>query len=274
MKNIQIKCCKISPKIPLDKIGNYFGFNKISSWKTYICLDKDNVSQIIKELVSDTKVYIFQYGILGFVNLNEVQIQMIVNFMESFIGKIDYNQFSLQREKHEFVLSNENSCFVYEGSEKEIEFDWDIVEGTAVVLSKSIELERYENILNSVLDSVENYISEISQNRINLKRGIFRRNMAKVLRFQTDSLYSIKVFDRDFYDYDSVRGKFIFKELCKHFEIFERFDVLEEKINNLNSVMKTYRERAFMSEERRIFWYEILLIGMFPLTGIVRRFFE
>ena len=88
MLTLRFKSCVIGPPIPLDKPASFFRIERTASWKEYVELTGRHLESILQKPCEDKRVYLFEYGSIGFLNFNEGELQIFLDFFAGLVDEV------------------------------------------------------------------------------------------------------------------------------------------------------------------------------------------
>ena len=135
------------------------------------------------------------------------------------------------------------------------------------------DMDKIENDVGNHLDESEKYIDYLQKGRLRINRKSLTAFIFGFLKFEYESIRSIRIYDRSFPD-SNTGCKELYDSLSGFYELNGRFDVLQGKIKSFHSTMKTYNALSYQRAENRLYFFEILLLFLFPLAAGLRFFFD
>jgi len=269
MKNVYFICYKVAPSLPLEKIAAFLKTQMTFSWKEYIVLKDKQLDIILKTDSEDKSVYLFKYGCISFVNFSNNEIYDFLKYIELIIGNIDYSLFYKYHESHSLEIEDDLCCSLTGNVNRKIEYTDDINHIIAIVLAKSVEMFSFDAKLSELLGDAEKFIVFLQKGRLKWYRKKSCLIISKILRFQFDSINSVRVLDRPMLAEQSIKGKETYDSLMEYFEMNDRYKILQSKINDLQEITELYTSLSQNQTEHRLVMFESLLLLMFPLFYII-----
>lgn len=269
MKTIHLNSFKIFTKLPLNKIAAFFKMLRPLSWKEYIVLKGQHLEMILKHSIEGKQVYLFEFGCITFVNLDSDEIRIFLEYIESIIGKLDYMSFAKFYERHLLYMENDEACRLWKEDDRIFLYQESILPIVANILAKSTALSKIEGEVNVLLDDAENFIKKLQIGQLYLNSKEFQEINTKILRFQYDIINTIRILDRTSSGNSNRLSMEISDALSTYYELQDRVDIIQSKIDDLQRVMKSYSTLSFKQNENRLYWFEIFLLVLFPLSHIL-----
>lgn len=278
MRTIYFNSFNINSKLPLKKIGSFFKMHKVQDWYDYIILDSQNLASILKYRTSSKSVYIFKFGSITFVNFNEYERHIFMEYLESIVGRIDYSLYVKFHEWHVLNINDDNMCYLINGENDNnsilIEYKPFLIPIISIILAKSAALYKIEVDVNKLLDKVDQLILLLQKGKLKTNSKSFSLSLAKLVRFEYESVNGIKLFDRSHYRHESSISRDLYDEFENYYEIHDRFKNIKSKIDNMNGIIKTYSNLSYRNDQERQYKLEIFLLLFFPIIELIRYFFD
>lgn len=275
MRTIRFKSCKIGPGISLEKTAAYFQMRKSTIWREYIRLTGKHLEEILKRKCHDLcEAYLFEFGCITFVNFDEPEIQMFLEFFEGMVDVIDYTMVARYAETHTIEIGEDSAFRPWGESEETYPYDESVIPLFAAILAKSTALNKIEIDVDDNLDESGKYIEYLRRGRLRPSKKALSVFISKFLKFEYESINNIRIFDRSAMGPDSMNYRELYDSLAEYYELYDRFDVIQSKIGSLRSTMKAYNALSYRQTSNRIYILEIFLLGLFPVVGVVRMIFD
>lgn len=272
MKKITFRSYKTNPHFLLNQLAHFFQINKYLKWKSYLVIQGQSLDNILKYHSEVKQVYIFQFGCITFVNFEEEEVSLFLEYFSSLVGEIDFSNLLTDAESYSLYLDQQQSFVLDEMKKERIPFQSYHSALFASILAKSSALNKIEREINVLFDEVEYFVKQLEKGRLVIRTTQFRAILAKILRFEYDMMYGIRIFDRDVQNQQYSLSKAIYDELAKEYELEDRFQGIQSKIKDLRAIIKEYSTLSYRVVSNRNLWLEIFLLGLFPLTHILHVF--
>lgn len=256
MKSVRFFSSKIAFFIDLKKVAAAFRLTTPESWEDCIILEEQQLVEIYSVYMPSRRIYIFSYGCVVFENFGVDEMGEFHKSIAMIIGELDYQ-----------MLANYNESYALPIEEGKTDTSLSYV--VAVVLAKSSALSRQEANVDLLLDEAESFIDKLQTAAFNSGTRKFSRTMARIIRFEHESVAAIKLFERPAEAAGSLALREAYDKLSVRFELEDRYDVLEKKILELRSIVRSYAGLRNNSREKRLLFFEIFLLALFPLFRIL-----
>lgn len=258
MEPVYFKSYKISLKLPLDKVEAFFNLDKPLNWKEYVTLDTNHLSKILQYNAKSKIVYLFKYGCVCFVNFNENEIYIFLQYIDSIIGSVNFYLFSKFNENHSEYIDDTKS----------VSCNAAYIHIVCIILAKSVELNKLETDLEELLDKAEKLISFLQSGKLHINKKL-TLIASRILRLEYHYANNIKIFERTMYDDDNIELRASFDKLSTYYELDERRKVIQSKMEDIRNIFTTYSSLSYNQSESRTYWFEIALLSLFPLSYVL-----
>ncbi len=270
MENIIFNTYKVASRLPLTKIAKYFNKTQDVAWKEYIKIEEQEIENILKYNSSNKAVYLYKYGCITFLNFNQNEIYIFLEYLKQIYVYLDSKLFSKFNESH-MIISFDDYIILWEGSNTEIQYHKKLYDIVASILAKSIELYKIETELSDVLDEAGKFISYLNKGYLRANNKKVISIIVKCIRFKYRSIESVRLLGIPLEFNKTIELRKIFDMMSDYFELNERFLVLSNRMNVLDSITKGYFEFRNKKSERRLLMFEILLLCLFPLIHLISK---
>lgn len=269
MERIILNTYKVAVRLPLGRIASFINLRKDAGWKEYIKIDGTEVEKILKYASVNKAVYIYKYGCITFLNFNQDEISIFLEYLATLFIDIDYKLLSKFNETHEMIRSSDVYVNLWEGDEVEVYYQLYVDDIAAAVLAKSTELYNIETELSEVLDEAGNFIIQLNKWYLRANTKKVASTLAKSIRFKYRSIESVRLLDRPSEFNRTIETRQIFDRMSEYFEVNKRYAVISNQMDILDSITGEYLSFGTKQSERRLLLFEILLLASFPLLHIL-----
>jgi required for meiotic nuclear division protein 1 len=231
--------------------------------REYILLEGDGLAQVLKYARENQVAYLFHYGCVVFVNCSTDEMRSMLHFVVS--GFCSGSAASYYHESFFLEADDENHYCLFEGALEHLPMDCFVIPTIANALAKLTALAVMEEEIGKTYDEAETFIVHMGRGRINLKAKRYAAEVAKIVRFQYNSAYSVRIFER--YDIADahIGARTLYDAFMAHFEYGERIDALRQKIAALEDIFRIFLSLSQSWQENRELYIEIALLILFPL---------
>lgn len=259
----------ICSEFNISNICKYYNINKKIKWEEPLILKGNHLSQF--KDTNNKMVYIYYFGSVIFVNFTEKERELFIEQIKNIPDGIK----NINKEiKYDCIDEYEITCD--EKVENEIGFEICNVKSledynldmTALVLAKSVALETIENRLSIVFDEVEKIISLLKIGKVNMTAKKAASIIGGVLSFKHTVISYIMLLDKPDITWENENAKIFFNDLADLFELDDRYNILNAKIESLLEVTEIF---ADLSHSRKATILEIIVIVLI-LVEVIHAF--
>ncbi|WP_438448894.1 RMD1 family protein [Gorillibacterium sp. sgz5001074] len=268
---LRFRSSKISPSIPLEKVASFFQLQRASSWKEYIVLQGPQLEEILKRQSGPLQAYLFEFGCITFVNFEEADVSVFLEFIAGLTEGIDYEMVARFSESHTILVQNPEEIRPFPESGAVYRYEESFIPLISILLAKSSAMNKIELDVESSIDESERYLNDLNRGKLRMNKRSLMSVVSKFLKFEYESIHNIRIFDRSLAEELNLtlNGRRLYDAFSEYMEINDRFDVLQSKIHSLRSTMKSYHKLSHRHMENRLYWFEIFLLGLFPIAGLI-----
>ena len=270
-KRKKFKAYSLCSEINLDILAVHFGINKKYKWEDYLMLNPKNLEGILNN-IEEKQAIVFPFGTIAFVNM---EFHEIVDFCK-YLSKIDLNMLDISFDFFdEYLLEEEKESeedfYEYLGVPKIQSFHVQIL---AVVLAKSVALDRIEYGIEKMLDEFEPIIRKLEVGKLNIKEKRIAELSARVLNFKFNTLSYVMLLDEPDITWNSQEASDLYRKLSKVFELSERYDKIKAKTTTLMDIISVFNELTHQKKGDFLEWIIIILILMELMISFKDMFFK
>lgn len=270
MKTVRFTSYKTSSGIDLKKVAALFRLPSPKSWEDCITLGEQQLAEIYKYKLLSKKIYIFEFGCVTFENFHTGETGEFFRFFQLIPGNLDYKMLARYNESLVIKIVEDHSVSLWNGSIRTFSYSDSLAGIVSMVLAKSVALSKIEADVDLLLDEAESFIIKLQSGSLNTGNRKFASTMAHILRFEYDSAASVKIFDKPSEANSGLAQRGAYNELAIYYELEDRYDVLEKKVDELRNIARSYSVLRYWRRENRLILFEVFLLALFPLSYLVR----
>ncbi len=272
MRRIHVRSLKICRTIPLDRLSAFFGATWASAWRDYITLQPFHLEAVLKKPSPGRTVFVFSFGCIVFVQLDEEEIQTFLTFMAGLVDEIDYEMAAQFSEGLSIHLDETGRFLPVPEDPRSFLWEEATAQVIALILAKSSALGKIEADVGQNVDESGAYIDYLWRGRLRMNKKGLTVMISKFLKFELESIRAVHIFDRSAAE-ASLEARGLYDLLSGHYELNDRFLALQSKTGSLRTAMRAYNSLSYRKSENRLYWFEVFLLALFPLASILRLFF-
>lgn len=265
MEKIIFNTYKVASKIPLMHIASFFNLKLEAGWKEYIKLNKNHVEKVLK-YSSEKVVYLYKFGCITFVGFNQDEIYMFLEYLKSSFIEVDSKLHF--NESHEMIITD-GYVKLWHGSKEQFKYNEAIIDVVANILAKSTEFNKIESELSSVLDEAGIFIKYLKKGRLRANTKKVVSTIAECTKFKYNTIESVRLLGRPPEFNNTIKTRKIFDIFSDYYELNERYDILTNRMNVLDTITEEYFDYRSNQSERRLILFEVFLLCLFPLIRLL-----
>ncbi len=213
------------------------------------------------------------FGSVSFVNMNETEQLQIIQWLRAkhLTSSADL-QHPIQREEMKIVVNENLKDWCRLGDNQLLVKTLNLynINVISALLARSAALKNYELKVQTILETFTELNANIKQSS-SLNMNLIP-NIAQGNALRCDLLLNVRLFDRlqiswDWDDYDDL-----YDLLVTEFEISDRYELLEKKLNFIQENTQFYMELRHSKKSERAEWLIIILITMEVLLAIFHHY--
>lgn len=264
----------IAKEINLTKIATHFGINRKFKWEESLLL-KDDKLRGISTQHENKMVYIFHFGSAVFINFPHHEIIDFVKYLTKVDSELQVqtlpfkyiDNYRLESSTNQPVALN-NDFMV---TDREDSFQADIV---AVVLAKSVALEKTEFEIGRLLDEIEVVISDLYNGHLGVSDEKLARMSASILSFRLNTVSYIMLLDKPDVTWVNEEACSLYDEMSTIFELDGRYQNVRQKSETLMDITEVVAGLAHAQRGNRLEWAVIILIAIEILLSLYEMFLK
>ena len=260
----------LGSELNLDLLAVHFGINKKYKWEDYLILLPKNLEGILNN-PEEKQAIVFPFGTIVFINM---AFHEIVDFCK-YLSTIDSDMSQVSFDfTDEYLLEEETESeedfYEYLSVQKIQNYHVQIL---AVVLAKSVALERVESGISKMLDEFEPIIRKLEHGNLNLKEKRIAELSAQVLNFKFNTISYVMLLDEPDITWNSQDASDLYRKLSKVFELYDRYEKMKAKTNTLMDIISVFNELTHQKKGDYLEWTVIILILMELILSLRDIFF-
>ncbi|CCO08515.1 RMD1 family protein [Desulforamulus hydrothermalis] len=271
MQSMEFLAVSVAQELNLNLIARHFGIEKKYKWEEPLVLQGKDLKGILEDY-HNKKIYLFYFGCLVAVNATKYDL----SDMYKYLCKI------------EDALSQSVNHFEYMDSYRlEIKADEDLQvhndvmtaprlldyypQIIAIVLARSVALDRIEDDVEKVSDEIEKIIDYLDKGKLTINDHQLAKLSAQILRFKYNTISYVMVLDKPDITWYREEAEEIFLKLTDLFDIQERYESLRHKTENVMNITEVFTILAHAQRGTRLEWMIIILIAIEIVISLLEK---
>jgi len=262
----------IAKEINLTKIAAHFGINRKFKWEESLLLKEEKLRGIFSQH-ENKMVYIFHFGSAVFINFQHHEIIDFVKYITKVDSEINAQSLPFKYLDNYRLESNVNEPIALNNdfmvTDKEDAYQADIV---AIVLAKSVALEKTEFEIGRLLDEIEVVIKDLYDGHLGVSDEKLARMSASILSFRINTLSYIMLLDKPDLTWVNEEASSLYDEMSTLFELDDRYQNVRQKSETLMDITEVVAGLAHAQRGNRLEWAVIILIAIEILLSLYEMF--
>lgn len=223
--------------------------------ENYVCLGSVPIMVSVGE---NGCAVLLKYGAVVLFNLEPVEKVAFLAKLSSQVSECFANP---ETEEVEIYLNIAQSEGVKEGKISLHEFSVERLQIVADILAKSVVLSHYETSLAVVFDQIEPFAASLQRQNIAASQSReLLRQLGTTLLVQHKIVGRVEIIDKPELLWESPQLEKLYLRLEDEYEIRERHNALERKLELITQTAQTVLEFMQHSSSQRVEWYVVILI--------------
>lgn len=255
------KCFAVTNELDLNKIAILCGIPKKYIWEEPLILKSEILSGILNTKVEPNQmVHVFSFGSIVFINLAEEDYRRFMSYLKSFKPDIDVKNFTAFNDDFELRVGNVNSLELTDSFACIPEYQLFYSELVAMIIAKSVALERIEFLLGPILDKLDSIIDRLEKGKLYIGEKELARTTAKAARHEYNTINSVMILDKPDITWTNSSAEDFYSQMSEFFELNDRFLVLKSKTDIINSIISAFTSISHSMRGLFVEWIIVILI--------------
>lgn len=241
MERILFQAYVLANEIDLNKIATACGIPRKYTWEEPLILRGHLLEPILGPgRPLDTAVYLFSFGSVVFVNAPPDDERKVFTYLRQWLERLDQAESRRYQDDYELRIDQQQAQEVTELTDKYVlvdeakRYQQDLI---AMVVAKSVALEKIEQRLSEIMDSIEPLIIRLEKGQLRVSDRQLAQVSSRIARYEYNTLAYIMILDKPDITWTSSEALAFYDQLSDFFELTDRYEVLKQKTTLLNSVV-------------------------------------
>lgn len=270
MDNFQLKAYAVLNEIDLNKIAVSCSIPKKYTWEEPLVLQQELLENILgRRFETDQLVFIFPFGSIVLINVPESDMPALLKYIKGFEPELDLNQWKQYMDEYEIRVGEvsvpeiSDTCAIIPRYER---FYTELV---AIIIAKSVAMERSEFELGKILDRLESMIERLERGKLRLSNRALARATARVTRHQYNTINYIMILDKPDITWTNSDASLFYEKMADFFELSDRYTILTKKTDVLNNIINGFSSISHFVSSMVVEWIIVLLIVVEVILMII-----
>lgn len=261
MSNLLFKAYAVTNEIDLNKIAIRCNIPKKFTWEEPLTLYGEILGSILEtKPSSEQKVMVFSFGSVVFINIPSENISKFIEYIRTFKPDIDMKNWDSYSENYELRIKQDVDFELtdqYTAVPHAEAFYPDLV---STVIAKSVALEKTEEQLGKILDTLENMIDRLEKGRLSISNKELAKTTSRIVRHEYNTLAYIMILDKPDITWTNSDAARFYDRMTNFFELSDRYEIIKHKTDILNRILNGFSTISHSIRGLFIEWIIIILI--------------
>ncbi|AQS57767.1 RMD1 family protein [Desulforamulus ferrireducens] len=273
MQSLQFLAVSVTQELDLNQFARHFGIEKKFKWEDILTLKDNQLKGIISDYHNKT-VYIFHFGCLVSINCTKHDLSDLYNYLCKIDNSLVKNQDLFKYiDSYRVEINSDKELEVYHNymvAPKLLEYYPQMI---AIVLARSVALDRIEDNIEKVSDDIEKIIEYLDQGNLNIGDNKLAKLSAGVLRYKYNTISYVMVLDKPDITWYKEDAEILFLQLSDLFELQERYEKLRHKTETIMDITEVFTILTHAKRGAKLEWMIIILIAFEIVLSLVEKLF-
>ncbi len=261
MQHYEFKAFAVLNELDLNKIAVSCGIPKKYTWEEPLILDRRHLKEILgKEFDDDMKVFIFSYGSIVLVNVPATEMPSLLKYIKKFEPTLDLEKWRDFSDEYEIRPDPEGRLEITDAYAVVPKNELFYTELAAIVIAKSVAMEKTEFELGKIFDRLETMIDRLEHGQLHLGNRELARTTASVTRHQYNTVSYIMILDKPDITWSNSDASLFYEKMSDFFELNDRYTILTKKADIMNNIINGFSSISHSIRGLFVEWIIVLLI--------------
>ena len=261
MNNFLFKAYAVINEIDLNKIAVQCGIPKKYTWEEPLILQGEKLQLILRrEFADNQKIMIFSFGSIVLVNVPENDMPLLLEYIRGFEQAIETSDWKHYTEDYAMQVGTSDKMEINDTFAVVPQYEMFYAELVAIVIAKSVAMEKSEFQLGKILDKLETMIDRLERGQLRVGDRELARTTARVARHQYNTINYIMILDKPDITWSNSDAALFYEKMSNFFELNDRYIVLTKKTDLLNNIITGFSSISHSIRGMFVEWVIVLLI--------------
>jgi len=255
------KAYAVTNEIDLNRIAADCNIPKKYTWEEPLVLQGEILSNILhRKKLKNEEILVFSFGSIVFINSTTEDEKVFLKYLKKIKDDIDINNYEEYSDDYELQVVENAKIELTDKYLVVPSFQIFYPELVSTVIAKSVALEKTEKHLESILDKLENMIDKLEKGKLNISNKEIAKTTSKIVRHEYNTIAYIMILDKPDITWTNSDAESIYDRMSEFFELNDRYIILKEKTDILNSIIKGFSSISDSIRGLFVEWIIVLLI--------------
>jgi len=205
-------------------------------------------------------VFIFSFGSIVLINVPQSDMPALLKYIKGFEPELDLNHWKQYMDDYEIRVGQVNAPEISDTCAIIPRYEVFYTELVAIIIAKSVAMEKSEYELGKILDKLEAMIDRLEHGKLRLSNRALARTTARVTRHQYNTINYIMILDKPDITWTNSDASLFYEKMSEFFELSDRYTVLTKKTDMLNNIISGFSSISHFVSGIVVEWIIVLLI--------------
>ncbi|WP_372756083.1 RMD1 family protein [Mariniflexile sp.] len=226
--------------------------------------------ELFYKVSNNSFIYIFQYGIVSFFNLDEDTINSVFNKIKPFCTNYFIDKLS---DVVEVSVSN-NTLKVGFNSVILPSLDEEMIRLVMLNTSQSVALDRYSEITEALLIETNKHTTYLeNKGKLDISGYTLKRFIGRVLNIKNRISENLYIFDSPDSTWENEQLNKLNLELKQTFDLTDRYRLIHDRIEIIKENLDLFKDIMYHKESSKLEWIIIILIVIEVVDMFIAKIF-
>jgi uncharacterized Rmd1/YagE family protein len=252
----------IATEFDLNKLAGQCQIPKKYTWEEPLMLQGKILESILHHPVNDQQsIFVFAFGSIVFINIAPDEELLFIQSLRSIKPDLDIKSFHRYHDDYELRENSQSAEFHLTDQFAALpRIETYHPELVSTILAKSVALERIEEQMGKIFDTLEGMIDRLEKGKLQIGDKELARTTAKIIRHEYNTIAYIMILDKPDITWSQSEAAEFYEEMAKFFELNDRYLILKQKTEVLNIIIGHFSSITHSLKNIRVEWIILILI--------------
>ncbi|WP_425801197.1 RMD1 family protein [Desulfitobacterium sp. Sab5] len=261
MDELKFKAFAITHEIDLNKIAVECSIRKKYTWEEPLLLQNEVLKKIMgEETAKDERIFVFSFGSIVFINSPPKHYEIFMRYLKTIKPDFNFSRYEMFQEDYMLHLAEGEEIEFTDSYVQISHMELFYPELISIVIAKSVAMERIEEQLGEILDSLEAKIDNLEKGKLNIGNKELAKMTSRVVRHEYNSIAYIMILDKPDITWINSEAADFYEKMSEFFELNDRYEVIKSKTEILKSIIDGLGSISHSMRGLFVEWVIVLLI--------------
>lgn len=265
---MKFKAYAVTNEIDLNIIAAQCNIPKKYTWEEPLILHGDTLAAILGHPPeTQQRIMVFSFGSIVFINTGSDDENLFFSYLKTIKSELFPKNHELYsddyelRENPDIESSDDETGLIFTDEYAEVpHIEAFHAELIAIVIAKSVALEKTEAQMEKILDSLENIIDRLEKAKLRISDKELAKTTAKIIRHEYNTIAYIMILDKPDITWSSSDAALFYEKMADFFELNDRYEIIKTKTDILNVIIDNFSSISHSIRGLFVEWLIVALI--------------